>query len=39
MHTERIQSFKSKLDDLLAADAVPYLNLTESKLPNEGGYI
>ncbi len=37
MHTERIQSLQSKLDELLTANAVPYLNLTESQLPKEGG--
>jgi len=37
MHTERIQILKSKLDDLLNANPVPYLNLTESLLPHEGG--
>lgn len=28
---------KSKLDDLLKANPVPYLNLTESQLPKVGG--
>lgn len=37
MHTERIKNLKSKLDDLLAANPVPYLNLTESQLPEGGG--
>lgn len=37
MHTERIQRLQSKLDDLMTAEAVPYLNLTESQLPKEGG--
>ena len=36
-HTERIQSLQTKLDSLLAANAVPYLHLTESQLPKEGG--
>lgn len=37
MHTERIQSLKSKLDNLLTANPIPYLNLTESQLPKAGG--
>lgn len=37
MHTERIQSLQSKLDEMLTAQPVPYLNLTESLLPKEGG--
>lgn len=37
MHTNRIQILKSKLDDLLGANPVPYLNLTERLLPIEGG--
>jgi hypothetical protein len=37
MHTQRITILQSKLDDLLGAKPVPYLNLTESLLPREGG--
>lgn len=37
MHTERIQSLQSKLDELLTANPIPYLNLTKSQLPKEGG--
>ena len=37
MHTERIESLKSRLDDLLKSEPVPYLNLTESALPKVGG--
>ncbi|WP_165662548.1 GIY-YIG nuclease family protein [Oceanimonas sp. MB9] len=37
MYTDRIQILKSKLDELLSANPVPYLNLTESQLPKKGG--
>jgi len=37
MYSERILSLKSKLNDLLAANSVSYLNLTENKLPKAGG--
>ncbi|HCF4373741.1 TPA: GIY-YIG nuclease family protein [Pseudomonas aeruginosa] len=37
MYTERLKSLQSKLNDLLAAQSVPYLNLTERLLPKEAG--
>lgn len=37
MHTERIQSLQSKLNELLTAQPVPYLNLTERQLPKDAG--
>jgi hypothetical protein len=37
MHTDRIHLLKSKLDELLSANHVPYLNLTEKLLPIQAG--